>query len=92
MRGREVTRSDANRKKFDVGPGGSEVVVAGGGPTGLWLACELALARVRVTVLERLAEPTGLSKALGLQARSMEMLEYRGIMIASRPATRRRPS
>ncbi|HET9000141.1 MAG TPA: FAD-dependent monooxygenase [bacterium] len=58
----------------------AEVAVAGGGPTGLWLACELALAGVRVTVLERLAEPTGLSKALGLQARSMEMLEDRGIL------------
>lgn len=58
----------------------TDVVVAGGGPTGLWLACELALAGVRVTVLEQLAEPTGLSKALGLQARSMEMLEYRGIL------------
>jgi 2-polyprenyl-6-methoxyphenol hydroxylase-like FAD-dependent oxidoreductase len=57
-----------------------EVAVAGGGPTGLWLACELALVGVRVTVLEQLAEPTGLSKALGLQARSMEMLEYRGIL------------
>jgi len=52
----------------------------GGGPTGLWLSCELALARVRVTVLEKLAEPTGLSKALGLQSRTMEMLEYRGIL------------
>lgn len=51
-----------------------------GGPSGLWLACELALARVRVAVLEKLAEPTGLSKAMGLQSRSMEMLEYRGIL------------
>lgn len=59
---------------------GTEVAVAGGGPTGLWLACELALGGVRVTVLERLAEPTGLSKALGLQARSMEMLEHRGLL------------
>ncbi len=58
----------------------AEVVVAGGGPTGLWTACELALAGVRVLVLERLAEPTGLSKALGLQSRSMEMLAYRGIL------------
>ncbi|MBV9265045.1 MAG: FAD-dependent monooxygenase [Acidobacteriaceae bacterium] len=57
-----------------------DVVVAGGGPTGLWLACELALTNVRVAVLEKLAEPTGLSKALGLQSRSMEMLEYRGIL------------
>ena len=57
-----------------------DVIVAGGGPTGLWVACELALARVRVVVLERLARLTGLSKALRLQARTMEMLEYRGIL------------
>lgn len=58
----------------------AHVVVAGGGPTGLWLACELALTGVHVIVLERLAEPTGLSKALGLHAHSMEMLEYRGVL------------
>ena len=57
-----------------------DVIIAGGGPTGLWLACELALARVRVVVIEKLAEPTGHSKALGLQSRSMEMLEYRGLL------------
>jgi 3-(3-hydroxy-phenyl)propionate hydroxylase/bifunctional hydroxylase/dehydrase len=57
-----------------------DVVTAGGGPTGWWLACELALAGVRVVVLERLAQPTGLSKALGLQARSMELLQPRGIL------------
>ena len=45
-----------------------DVIIAGGGPTGLWLACELALARVRVVVIEKLAEPTGHSKALGLQS------------------------
>jgi 2-polyprenyl-6-methoxyphenol hydroxylase-like FAD-dependent oxidoreductase len=65
---------------MNLGSKGAEVVVVGGGPTGLWLACELALARLRVVVLERLAEPTGHSKALGLQARSMEMLENRGIL------------
>jgi NADH dehydrogenase FAD-containing subunit len=27
-----------------------DVAVAGGGPTGLWLACELALAGVRVVI------------------------------------------
>lgn len=57
-----------------------DVIVAGGGPTGIWLACELGLAGVRVAVLEKLAEPTGLSKALGLQSRSMEMLDHRGIL------------
>jgi 2-polyprenyl-6-methoxyphenol hydroxylase-like FAD-dependent oxidoreductase len=58
----------------------TEVVVVGCGPTGLWLACELALAHVHVTVLEKLAQPTGFSKALGLQSRSMEILEHRGIL------------
>lgn len=30
-----------------------DVAIVGGGPVGLWLACELALAKVEVTVLER---------------------------------------
>lgn len=64
----------------NVGSGAPQVVIAGGGPTGLWLASELALARVRVTVLEKLLAPTGLSKALGLQSRTMEMLDHRGIL------------
>jgi 2-polyprenyl-6-methoxyphenol hydroxylase-like FAD-dependent oxidoreductase len=67
-------------KQNKVDSGGPEVAVVGSGPTGLWLACELALAGVRVVILERLAEPTGRSKALGLQSRSMEMLANRGIL------------
>jgi 2-polyprenyl-6-methoxyphenol hydroxylase-like FAD-dependent oxidoreductase len=57
-----------------------QVIVTGGGPTGLWLASELALARVHVAVLERLAAPTGFSKALGLQSRTVEMFDYRGVL------------
>jgi 2-polyprenyl-6-methoxyphenol hydroxylase-like FAD-dependent oxidoreductase len=57
-----------------------QVVIAGGGPTGLWLACELALAGVRTAVLEKLARPTGLSKALGPQSRTMETFDHRGIL------------
>jgi NADPH-dependent 2,4-dienoyl-CoA reductase/sulfur reductase-like enzyme len=33
------------------------VVIAGGGPTGMMLAAELALARVDVVIVERLATP-----------------------------------
>ena len=76
----ETAETSAQSGKFDRTSSDREVVIAGGGPTGLWLACELALAGVRVTVLEQLARPTGLSKALGLHARSMEMLEHRGIL------------
>src|SRR5258708_38668662 len=57
-----------------------EVIVVGGGPTGLMLACELGLMRVPVIVLERLPEPTGLSKALGMHPRSLETLDLRGLL------------
>jgi 2-polyprenyl-6-methoxyphenol hydroxylase-like FAD-dependent oxidoreductase len=44
------------------------------------LACELGLLGIRATVLEKLPSPTGLSKALGLQSRTMEMLDHRGLL------------
>jgi 2-polyprenyl-6-methoxyphenol hydroxylase-like FAD-dependent oxidoreductase len=58
----------------------ADVVIAGAGPTGLMLACELRLAGVRPVVLERLTEPTGLSKALALVGRSVDSLNYRGLL------------
>jgi flavin-dependent dehydrogenase len=39
-----------------------DVIVVGGGPTGLWLAYELALLRVHVAVLEKFAKPTAFRK------------------------------
>jgi 2-polyprenyl-6-methoxyphenol hydroxylase-like FAD-dependent oxidoreductase len=56
------------------------VVIAGGGPTGLMLAAELALAQVDVVVLERRAtqELAG-SRAGGLHARTIEILDQRGV-------------
>ena len=44
-----------------------DVLVVGAGPVGLWVACELALAKVNVAVLERRAEPVTQSRALALQ-------------------------
>ena len=43
-----------------------DVVIAGAGPNGLMLACELALAGVRPVVLERDPGPTSEPKANGL--------------------------
>jgi hypothetical protein len=56
------------------------VVVAGGGPTGLMLAGELALARVDVAIVERREshELAG-SRAGGLHSRTIEVLDQRGI-------------
>ncbi|MGQ5640283.1 MULTISPECIES: FAD-dependent monooxygenase [unclassified Streptomyces] len=58
----------------------ADVVIAGAGPTGLMLACELRLAGVDVVVVERLAERTGESRAGGLHSRTLEVLDQRGIL------------
>ena len=56
------------------------VVIAGGGPTGLMLAGELALARVDVAVVERRAnQDLASSRAGGLHSRTIEVLDQRGI-------------
>src|SRR5437868_1254721 len=56
------------------------VVIAGGGPTGLMLAGELALAGVDVAIVERRASQDLVgSRAGGLHARTIEVLDQRGI-------------
>jgi 2-polyprenyl-6-methoxyphenol hydroxylase-like FAD-dependent oxidoreductase len=56
------------------------VVIAGGGPTGLMLAAELALARVDVAIVERRAsQDLAGSRAGGLHSRTIEVLDQRGI-------------
>ncbi|MFJ8965291.1 rifampin monooxygenase [Lentzea sp. NPDC102401] len=56
-----------------------DVIIAGGGPTGMMLAGELRLHGVSVLVLERDSEPTKVVRALGMHARSIEILDQRGI-------------
>jgi len=56
------------------------VVIAGGGPTGLMLAGELALARVDLAVFERRnSQDLAGSRAGGLHARTIEIFDQRGI-------------
>ncbi|HEY6476885.1 MAG TPA: FAD-dependent monooxygenase [Polyangia bacterium] len=56
------------------------VVIAGGGPTGLMLAAELALARVDVAIVERRAnQGVAGSRAGGLHSRTIEVLDQRGV-------------
>ncbi len=59
---------------------GHAVVIAGGGPTGLMLAGELALAGVDVAIVERrVSQDLVGSRAGGLHARTIEVLDQRGI-------------
>ncbi|WP_225828580.1 rifampin monooxygenase [Streptomyces naphthomycinicus] len=57
-----------------------DVIVVGAGPTGLMLAGELRLHGVRVVVLDRLTEPSGHSRGRGLHARSVELMDQRGLL------------
>ena len=57
-----------------------EVIISGGGPTGMMLASELRLHDVDVLVLEKDAEPSALVRSLGLQPRSVEIMDQRGLL------------
>ncbi|WP_236794190.1 FAD-dependent monooxygenase [Amycolatopsis sp. GM8] len=56
-----------------------DVVIAGAGPNGLMLACELALAGARPVVLERLAGPAPEPRANGLVGQVVRLLDRRGL-------------
>ena len=63
------------------------VVIAGGGPTGLMLAGELALAAIDVVIVERRAsQDLDGSRSGGLHSRTIEVL------LTSAPAWIRAPS
>jgi len=60
-------------------PERADIVIAGAGPNGLMLACELALAGIRPIVLDALPGPSSEPKANGLVGQVVRMLDMRGL-------------
>jgi 2-polyprenyl-6-methoxyphenol hydroxylase-like FAD-dependent oxidoreductase len=71
-------------------PGGElDVLVVGAGPTGLTLAAQLERFGVRFRIIDRMADRTRESRALAVQARSLEVLQSLGLgeVLAARGRT-----
>ena len=59
--------------------GTPDVLVVGAGPTGLMLACELALGGVRARLLEERTDMPNITRAFAVHARTLELLDGRGL-------------
>jgi 2-polyprenyl-6-methoxyphenol hydroxylase-like FAD-dependent oxidoreductase len=55
------------------------VLIAGAGPTGMMAAIELSRFGIPVRLIEKKSEPETTSRAVGVQARTLELLEQRGL-------------
>ncbi|KAJ3049972.1 hypothetical protein HK097_009050 [Rhizophlyctis rosea] len=56
-----------------------DVLIVGAGPTGLFLATELALFNIPFRIIDRNFHPTTQSRAIGITPRTMEVLDSRGL-------------
>src|SRR5438067_13427102 len=66
----------------------TDVLIIGAGPTGLVLALWLTLSGVRVRIVDKTSQPGTTSRALAVQARTLEL--YRQIGLADEVVTRGR--
>ncbi len=57
----------------------ADVLVVGAGPTGLTLGCQLARCAVRFRIIDKQTDRTRESRALAVQARSLEVLQSVGL-------------
>ena len=58
----------------------AKVIIVGAGPTGMTAAMELARHGIPVRLIEKTAEPATTSRAVGVQARTLELFEQRGMV------------
>jgi 2-polyprenyl-6-methoxyphenol hydroxylase-like FAD-dependent oxidoreductase len=57
----------------------TEVLIVGAGPTGLMMACQLAIHKIPFRIIDKNEDHTTQSRALVIQARSLEILDQMGI-------------
>jgi 2-polyprenyl-6-methoxyphenol hydroxylase-like FAD-dependent oxidoreductase len=89
----EGTVSAVAEVDADLGAGlEAEVLVAGAGPVGCWLAAELAAAGVRVLVLEARETRVNWSRGFIVHPRSLEIFESRGVAAPLVASGRRMPT
>ncbi len=58
----------------------TDVLIIGAGPTGLILACDLLRRGIQCRIIDKAAVPATTSRALGLQARTLELFETMGLI------------
>src|SRR5438105_2269817 len=57
----------------------TEVLIVGAGPTGLMMACQLAIRNIPFVIIDQSDDHTTQSRAIVMQARSLEILDQMGI-------------
>jgi 2-polyprenyl-6-methoxyphenol hydroxylase-like FAD-dependent oxidoreductase len=79
--------SESNKPPVGIEPGASNilattlpVLIAGAGPTGLSAAFELVRQQIPVRIVDKADAPATTSRAIGVQARTLELLEMRGLV------------
>ncbi|CAD6544903.1 12-dehydrotetracycline 5-monooxygenase/anhydrotetracycline 6-monooxygenase [Paraburkholderia hiiakae] len=68
-----------------------DILIVGGGPVGLWLACEVRLAGASVAVVERRQEGVLQSRAGTMHSRTLEMFALRGLAARFLASGKRQP-
>ncbi|MBD1909081.1 MULTISPECIES: FAD-dependent monooxygenase [unclassified Leptolyngbya] len=68
---------------MNVGSNTIDVLVVGAGPVGLAMACELLRRGVACRIIDKAAAPVQTSRALGIQARTLEVFEAMGVIDAA---------
>lgn len=58
----------------------TSVLIVGAGPVGLLLACDLVRRGVGVRIIDKLAEPSPLLRAVGVASRTLEIFEDLGVL------------